>query len=110
MTLDAAQVFTILAEVLRQGGLAAFLTLSLYVNWRLYKAKDALYDRLIESESKRADSAEDNVTAIVTEMTQIRMVMSELKELEGAEEVEELPESPDIPALPASTDEGGSDS
>ena len=66
------------AELLRNGGLAAFLSLSMYVNYRLWHTKDALYDRLIESETKRANSAEDSVTKVVTEQTKTRIVLERL--------------------------------
>jgi len=74
------QLMTALAELLRQGGLAAFLSISLYVNYKLWHTKDALYDRLIESEKTRADSAEGNVTQMVTEQTKTRLVLERLEQ------------------------------
>ena len=74
------QLLTALAELLRQGGLAAFLSISLYVNYTLGHTKDALYDRLIESEKTRADSAEGNVTQMVTEQTKTRLVLERLEQ------------------------------
>ena len=85
------------AELLRNGGLAAFLSLSMYVNYRLWHTKDALYDRLIESETKRANSAEDSVTKVVTEQTKTRIVLERLMVMKngsnGSSTTPELPGS-----------------
>ena len=79
------QLLSALAELLRQGGLAAFLAISLYVNYKLWHGKEGLYDRLVSSETNRANAAEANVTSMVEELTRIRMVMTELKALRNGD-------------------------
>jgi hypothetical protein len=110
MTPELVQLLTALGELLSQGTvvgvLGGMLMLSLWVNLLQYRAKDGLYDRLIEAESRRADAAEKNTTALVTEMSQVRLVLMDLRdEAEAAENL--LPGGDHVPALLPETPEDG---
>lgn len=109
MTPELVQLLTALGELLSQGTvvgvLGGMLMLSLWVNLLQYRAKDGLYDRLIEAESRRADAAEKNTTALVTEMSQVRLVLMDLRdEAEAAENI--LPGGDYVPALPETPEDG----
>lgn len=105
MPLDGIQLIQLIGDLLAQGTVVAVVTgmllLSLVLNWMQYRAKDQLYDRLIEAETNRADSAEKNTTALITELMQVRMVLSEIREIQGNDPALALPEEPTTEADPA---------
>ena len=74
MTVTTVQLLGAVAELIRQGGLLALVVIQGWIIWQLWKSRDALYDRLIEStqdNAERANQMTESVTEALTRSTSV---------------------------------------
>lgn len=96
MTVTTVQVLGAIAEFCRVFGLLALVLIEGWIIYKLWQGKEALFDRLIESEKARADNAEANITKIVTEQTQTRIVLERLANLKNGKKQEASEPEPGV--------------